>query len=58
MEENRSKFTMQKMSEKLDFILSNVLKDIPQQVSLNLPKLKKKTTPPKIKLPKLKKASV
>ena len=58
MEENRSKFTMQKMSEKLDSILSNVLKDVPQQVSLNLPKLKKKTTPPKIKLPKLKKASV
>ena len=45
------------LSEQMDTV-SNVLKDIPQQVSLNLPKLKKKKTPPKIKLPKLKKASV
>jgi len=60
MEENREKFTLEKMSEKMDSILSKVLEDVPTQVSLNLPKLKKKTTspPPKIKLPKLKKASV
>ena len=39
--ENRDKFTLSKMTEKLDEIMKNYLKDTPQQVSLNLPKLKK-----------------
>ena len=44
------------MSKKLDEILEKYLKDAPNQVSLNLPKLKKvdKETP-KVELPKLKK---
>ena len=60
MHENRNKFTLQKMSEKIGSILANITEDLPKQVSLNLPKLKKKKTSesPKIKLPKLKKASV
>ena len=45
------------MTEKLDEIMEKHLKDVPQQVGLQLPKLKKvgKSEPPKIKLPKLKK---
>jgi len=44
------------MTEKLDEIMEKHLKDVPQQVGLNLPKLKKKTKEaPKVKLPKLKK---
>ena len=60
MHENRNKFTLQKMSEKIGSILANITEDLPKQVSLNLPKLKKKKTSesPTIKLPKLKKASV
>ena len=56
MNENRDKFTLNKMSKKLDEILEKYLKDAPNQVSLNLPKLKKvdKETP-KVELPKLKK---
>jgi|TARA_R110000824_G_scaffold125505_2_gene284670 glycosyltransferase involved in cell wall biosynthesis len=61
MKINRDKFTLNKMTEKLDKIISPVLDKIPSQVELQLPKLKKvgdnKTTPPKIKLPKLKKLS-
>jgi len=58
MDENKEKFTLNKMTEKLDEIMEKYLKDIPQQVSLNLPKLKKvnKETP-KVKLPKLKKVT-
>ena len=58
MDINREKFTLNKMTEKLDEIMEKYLKDIPQQVSLNLPKLKKvnKETP-KVKLPKLKKVT-
>ena len=54
---NRGKFTLKKMTEKLDEIMEKHLKDVPQQVGLQLPKLKKvgKSEPPKIKLPKLKK---
>ena len=59
MDINRQKFTLNKMTEKLDNIMKKYLKDAPQQVSLNLPKLKKvgvnKTEPPQMKLPKLKK---
>ena len=47
------------MTEKLDEIMENHMKDVPQQVGLQLPKLKKagesKSELPKIKLPKLKK---
>jgi hypothetical protein len=47
------------MTEKLGDILENHLKDIPQQVGLKLPKLKKvgegKSELPKLNLPKLKK---
>ena len=57
MDINRGKFTLKKMTEKLDEIMEKHLKDVPQQVGLQLPKLKKvgKSVPPKIKLPKLKK---
>ncbi len=56
MEINREKFTLDKMTEKLDEIMENHMKDVPQQVGLNLPKLKKKNKEaPKVKLPKLKK---
>ena len=63
MEENRKKFTLNKMTEKLDEIMEKYMKDTPQQVGLNLPKLKKvdknksdNLNPlPDMKLPKLKK---
>ena len=61
MKNNIEKFSAEKMSEKLDTILENCLKGVPQQVKLNLPKLKKVGTKeaelPKIKLPKLKKVT-
>jgi glycosyltransferase involved in cell wall biosynthesis len=59
MKINRDKFTLNKMTEKLDKIITPFMDKVPQQVGLNLPKLKKvgKTEPPKIKLPKLKKLS-
>ena len=61
MKVNRDKFTLNKMSEKLDEIMNKVhIPDSPQQVGLQLPKLKKvddKSEPPKIKLPKLKKVT-
>jgi len=49
---NREHFTHEKMSEKLITIVDNHLKDIPQEVSLKLPKLVKKSD---VKIPKLKK---
>ncbi len=56
---NRNKFSLSKMVSKLDEIMENYLKDVPQQVNLALPKLKKvseeKSNKPKVKLPKLKK---
>jgi hypothetical protein len=49
------------MTKELDNIMDKHLKDIPQQVGLQLPKLKKvgdnKSEQPKIKLPKLKKVT-
>ena len=57
MYKNRDKFTLNKMADKLDEIMKKHTSNIPSQVMLNLPKLKKvesKETP-KIKLPKLKK---
>jgi len=49
---NREHFTHEKMSEKLINIVDNMLKDVPQEVSLKLPKLVKKSD---VKIPKLKK---
>ena len=59
MKVNRDKFTLNKMTEKLDKIIIPFMDKVPQQVGLNLPKLKKvgSSEPPKIKLPKLKKLS-
>ena len=61
MNQNREKFTLSKMTDKFKEILDRHLKNMPQQVSLNLPKLKKvsKNEKPtnKLKLPKLKKIS-
>ena len=56
---NRGKFTLNKMTEELDKIMEKYMKDTPQQVGLQLPKLKKvnksSSNTPKIQLPKLKK---
>ena len=58
---NRVNFTMDKMTKDFGKILDKHLpkfEEQPQQVNLNLPKLKKvgdKSEPPKLKLPKLKK---
>ena len=41
MDENREKFTLNKMTEKLDDIMEECVKDLPSQVSIKLPKLKK-----------------
>ena len=61
MKDNREAFNFDKMVEKLDGILENYGKDIPTQVNLNLPKLKKvdkkQVELPKLKLPKLKKVT-
>ena len=49
------------MADKFNGIINDVLKEVPQAVSLNLPKLKKvgddSSQPAKIKLPKLKKVT-
>ena len=59
MGENRQKFTLNKMCDTLDEIMDKYLSSIPEEVKIELPKLKKikedKVEPPKIKLPKLKK---
>ena len=54
---NRQKFSLNKMAEKLDEIITPHLDKIPTQVGIKLPKLKKidDSKPPKMKLPKLKK---
>jgi glycosyltransferase involved in cell wall biosynthesis len=59
MKINRDKFTLNKMTKKLNEIVTPYLDKVPTQVGLQLPKLKKvgSTEPPKIKLPKLKKVS-
>ena len=43
MYNNREKFTLNKMVQKLDEIMKKYTKDLPQQVSIKLPKLKKST---------------
>ena len=59
MKVNRDKFTLDKMTEKLDEIITPFVDKVPTQVGLQLPKLKKVggSEPPKIKLPKLKKVT-
>ena len=59
MKINREKFTLDKMTEKLDKIVSPRVEEIPSQVQLKLPKLKKSKDSelPKIKLPKLTKVT-
>ena len=55
---NREKFSLSSMTKSFDEIMEKYLKDTPQQVGLNLPKLKKvesQNEAPKVKLPKLKK---
>ena len=56
---NRNKFTLDKMTEKLDEIITPIVDKVPTQVGLQLPKLKKigSSESPKIKLPKLKKSN-
>ena len=49
---SRTNFSFKKMKERIDEILSENI-NIPEQTTLNLPKLKKST--PKVELPKLKK---
>ena len=56
---NRNKFTHSKMTELLNNVVDKYTKDMPTQVGITLPKLKKSTpskTTPAIKLPKLKKS--
>ena len=59
MKINRDKFTLNKMVEKLDEILTEKTSHLSTQVGIQLPKLKKVNSneTPKIKLPKLKKAT-
>mgnify|MGYP003113821690 CR=1 FL=1 len=59
MKINRDKFTLDKMADELDKIVSSYVDKIPTQVGLKLPKLKKagSSQAPKIKLPKLKKVT-
>jgi len=51
----KDNFSLEKMSEKFCAIVDTALSSVPQQMSLNLPKLKKVGSAPKITLPKLKK---
>jgi glycosyltransferase involved in cell wall biosynthesis len=56
MNKNRKIFTLNKMIKKLDEIMEKSVVNIPSQVQLNLPKLKKgDTNISELKLPKLKK---
>ena len=59
MKTNIDKFTLDKMTQKLDDIVTPYIDKVPTQVGLKLPKLKKvesnKSEIPKLKLPKLKK---
>ena len=57
MKTNRDKFTLDKMIQKLDEIVTPYVDKVPSQVQIQLPNLKKSgdSNVPKIKLPKLKK---
>lgn len=52
----KNTFSFEKMKFKLDDIIMNVMKDVPQEVDLKIPKLKKADTKksPKLKIPKIK----
>jgi hypothetical protein len=55
---NKSKFSLNAMTKELGKLLDKYVPEFPEEVKLNLPKLKKVGStegPPKIKLPKLKK---
>ena len=54
---NKSKFSLNAMTQELGKILDKYVPEFPKEVQLNLPKLKKvgSSETPKIKLPKLKK---
>jgi len=59
----KSNFSMEKMTEKLNEILTRRIPEFPKQVQLQLPKLKKidsstSSAPMKIELPKLKKVDI
>ena len=53
----KDNFSLDQMAKRLVEIVDKGLENVPQQVSLKLPKLKK-TNQDKVKLPKLKKATV
>ena len=53
MELNRKKFSHNRMTNKLGDMLDKYLQDLPQNVQVKLPELKKSKT--KVKLPSLKK---
>ena len=57
MNQNNSKFKLTDMTNKLKEVVDNYIGELPQSVSLNLPKLKKvdDNSNSKLKLPKLKK---
>ena len=59
---SRSNFSFEKMKEKMDKVLTEMVPEFPKEVQLKLPKLKKveesKTELPKLKLPKLKKVEI
>ena len=61
MDINRDKFNLSKMEDRLGKIVESYTKNMPSQVGLNLPKLKKfdnsKSDQSSIKLPKLKKVT-
>ncbi len=61
MKINRDKFTLNQMTKQLDEIINKYIENKPQQVGLQLPKLKKinkgESDSPKLKLPKLKKVT-
>ena len=59
MKINRDKFTLDKMIQKLDEIVTPYVDKVPSQVQIQLPNLKKSgdSNVPKIKLPKLKKTT-
>ena len=52
--QNKSKFSLDAMTKELGVLLDKYIPEFPEEVKLQLPKLKKVDTP-KIKLPKLKK---
>ena len=59
MKVNRDKFTLNKMVERLDTIVTEKTSHMSTQVGIKLPKLKKvgKSVSPKLNLPKLKKVT-